>query len=93
MISLDKTIKLQYILIIQYILNLRKPLIEITFPLPPTLSISRVFFLTIFLMVGNNKLYRPNPNEFVSYRISEKRWCFLTKFIFGVKGDINDKNK
>ena len=51
------------------------------------------FFLTIYLMVGNNKLYRLNPNRFVSYRISEKRWCFLTKFIFGVKGDINDKNE
>ena len=44
-------------------------------------------------MVGNNKLYRPNSNEFVSYRISEKRWRFLTKFVFSVKGDIDDKNE
>ena len=88
MISLDKTIKLQYILII------RKPLMLMTYSTPKRVINCRGFsFLTIFLMVGNNKLYRLNPNRFVSYRISEKRWCFLTKFIFGVKGEICDKNK
>lgn len=68
MISLDKTIKLQYILIIRKLLDVND-----IFDLPRKSLIIEGFFLTIFLMVGNNKLYRPNPNEFVSYRISEKR--------------------
>ena len=79
MIFLDKTIKLQYILIIQHILIIRKPLMLMTYSTSPreSLIFEGFLFLTICLMVGNNKLYRPNPNEFVSYRISKKRMVFL----------------
>ena len=69
MISLDKNPNLYYILII------RKPLVLMTYSTSQEIINYRgfSFFLTIYLMVGNNKLYRLNPNRFVSYRISEKR--------------------